>query len=197
MGYSVGHWEASTLVVETTGFTDRSWLDYNGHPHTEALRMVERFRRGDFGHLDLDITFEDPGAYAKPWTVSVPLELFADTELLEAVCKENEKDASHLSGALDTQPTATIKGVPEIWAAFAGAYEIQDKDKVRPAVVSLSGDAVFLNLDGTGPQQLLAISETTFSQSGNVIQFVADGQGTVTHFLILTVEGEDRAVRKR
>ena len=193
----MGRWEDGTLVVESTGFTDRSWLDYTGHPHTEGLRMVERFRRRDFGHLDLDVTFEDQGAYTKAWTVSVPLELFPDTELLEAVCKENEKDVSHLSGAPDGQPTPTIKGVPEIWATFAGAYEIQDKDKVKTAVVSLSGDALFLNLGGTGPQQLLAISETTFSQSGNVIQFVADSQGTVTHFLILTVEGEDRAVRKR
>lgn len=197
MGYSVGHWEDGTLVVESTGFTDRSWLDYNGHPHTEGLRMVERFRRRDFGNLDLDITFEDPGAYAKPWTVSAPLELFPDTELLESVCKENEKDVSHLSGGPNGQRTAGIKGGAETWATFAGAYEIQDKDKVKKAVVSLSGDTLFLNLDGTGPQELLAISETTFSQSGNVIQFVADGQGTVTHFLILTVEGEERAVRKR
>jgi hypothetical protein len=197
MGYSVGHWEDGTLVVESTGFTDRSWLDYIGHPHTEGLRMVERFHRRDLGHLDLDITFEDPGAYAKPWTVSAPLELFPDTELLESVCKENEKDIARLSGAPDLQLAATSTGVPESWATFAGAYEIQNNDKVRSAVVSLSGNALFLNLDGTGLQQLLPISKTSFSQSGNLIQFVADGQGSVTHFLILTVEGEERAVRKR
>jgi hypothetical protein len=197
MGYSVGHWEGGTLVVESAGFTDRSWLDYDGHPHTEGLRMVERFRRRDFGHLDLDIMFEDPGAYAKPWTVAAPLELFPDTELLEAVCNENEKDVSHMPGKPAGQQTAEIKVTREILAKYAGAYEIQEKGTIRPAVVSVSGDALFLDLDRAGPQQLVAISETNFSQSGNVIQFVADSDGVIAHFLIHTVEGEERAIRKR
>jgi hypothetical protein len=196
MGYSVGHWEGDTLVVETTGFTERAWLDYDGHPHTESLRMLERYRRRDFGHLDLSVTFDDPGAYSKPWTIAVPLDLFPDTELLEAVCRENEKDFARMT----SRPTGRADDVQvarETLARFAGAYEIRKKDRVTPAVISLSGDSLFLDLDGTGPQHLVAMSQTNFSYSGTVIQFVPDAQGAVTHFLIRAVEGEDRADRKK
>src|SRR5512132_804311 len=71
MGYSVGRWDGDTLVVESFGFNDRTWLDHDGHPHTEALRMTERYRRRDFGNLDLEVTLSDPAAYTKPWTVGV------------------------------------------------------------------------------------------------------------------------------
>ena len=98
VGYSVGHWEQDTLVVETTGFSaDLSWLDDPGHPHTEALHVTERFRRGDFGHLEVRITINDPKAYTKPWTVTENFNFLADTDLIENYC-ENEKDAAHLTG---------------------------------------------------------------------------------------------------
>ena len=89
MGYSVGRWDGDTLVVESFGFNDRTWLDHDGHPHTEALRMTERYRRRDFGNLDLEVTLSDPAAYARPWTVAVRAELAADTEMIEWVCNEN------------------------------------------------------------------------------------------------------------
>jgi hypothetical protein len=197
MGYSVGQWEGDTLVVESTGFTDRSWLDYDGHPHTEALRVVERFRRRDFGHLSLEVTFEDPGAYARPWTVAVPLDLVPDTEILEAVCRENEKDFSRMSGGPAGQPAVDTTVPRETLARYAGDYEIQGNEKIRPVMISLSGDALFLNIDDTGPQRLFPMSGTSFSYSGTVIQFVANGQGAITHFLMHAVEGEDRADRKR
>jgi hypothetical protein len=81
MGYSVGHWEGDALVVESLGFNDRTWLDRNGHPHTEALRMTERYRRRDFGHMEIEITLNDPAVYARPWTVALNAELVPDTEL--------------------------------------------------------------------------------------------------------------------
>jgi hypothetical protein len=95
LGYSVGKWEGDTLVVETVGFNGMSWLDLVGHPSTDALRITERFRRRDFGHLDIQLTVDDPKAYTKPWTLNLPQLHFADTELLEAVC-EDEKDLKHL-----------------------------------------------------------------------------------------------------
>jgi hypothetical protein len=98
MGYSVGRWEGDTLVVETSGFNDKTWLDFRGHPHTEALKITERFRRQDFGHMRLDMTFEDPGAYTKPWTITMMVTLLPDMELLESVCLENEKDYARLVG---------------------------------------------------------------------------------------------------
>jgi hypothetical protein len=98
MGYSVGHWDGDTLVVDTTGFNGKTWLDVNGHPTTEALHVTERFRRRDFGHLDLQLTIDDPKAYSKPWTVNLSWQFQPDTELLEYVCNENEKDLKHLLG---------------------------------------------------------------------------------------------------
>src|SRR5580693_827540 len=74
MGYSVGHWDGDTLVVESNGFNESTWLDSDGHPHTEALRMTERYRRRDFGNLELDVTLSDPAAYTRPWTVAVRAE---------------------------------------------------------------------------------------------------------------------------
>lgn len=98
MGYSVGKWDGDTLVVETAGFNDNTWIDTGGHPHSEELHVTERYRRRDFGHIDLQITINDPKAYTKPWTVSYPLALMPDTELLEYVCNENNKDIQHLVG---------------------------------------------------------------------------------------------------
>lgn len=98
MGYSVGTWEGNQLVVRTTGFNDKTWLDIAGHPATEALKVTERFSRRDLGHLDLEITIDDAKAYTRPWTVNVGATLLPDTELIEFVCNENEKDQPHLVG---------------------------------------------------------------------------------------------------
>jgi hypothetical protein len=98
MGYSVGTWEGNQLVVRTTGFNDKTWLDIAGHPVTEELKVTERFRRRDFGHLDLEITIDDAKAYTRPWTVNVGATLLPDTDLIEFVCNENERDLPHLVG---------------------------------------------------------------------------------------------------
>jgi len=98
VGYSVGHWEGDTLVVESSGYNDKTWLDAFGHPHTEALRLTERIRRTNAGHLDIKITINDPGAYEKPWTAGVGLELRTGEEPLEKVCLENERDLAHMVG---------------------------------------------------------------------------------------------------
>ena len=97
-GYSTGHWEGDTLVVETSGFRDDGWLDINGSPLTDAAKMTERFRRVDYGHLEIDITVDDPKAYTKPWTVTVRQLIQIDTELIEFICQENERDVPHLVG---------------------------------------------------------------------------------------------------
>lgn len=96
MGYSVGRWDRDTLVVETAGFNDKTWLDIMGHPHSEALRVVERYHRRDFGHMDVEMTFEDPKMYTKPFTIKVTDELWADSDIFEFFCNENEKDRAHL-----------------------------------------------------------------------------------------------------
>jgi hypothetical protein len=95
-GHSVGKWEGDTLVVDTVGFNDKSWLD--SYPHTEKLHLIERYRRPDRAHLDLEITVEDPGAFVKPWTIHAVWNLAPGEEMLEYVCTENNKDVPHIVG---------------------------------------------------------------------------------------------------
>jgi len=95
-GYSTGKWEGDMLVVDTIGFNDNAWLDAAQHPRSEALHMVERYRRRDFGHLDAEVTFNDPKFYTKPFSIKVTHLLQADSDILENVCGENEKDRIHL-----------------------------------------------------------------------------------------------------
>jgi len=96
-GYSVGRWDGDTFVVDSMGFNDQTWMDDSGLPHSDALRTSERFRRRDFGHLDLRITFDDVKNYTKPWSVDITFNLLADTELIENIC-ENELDGKHMVG---------------------------------------------------------------------------------------------------
>jgi len=96
MGSSVGRWDGDTLVIETRGFNDRSWLDGLGHPHSEDMRVTERFRRRDYGHLDAQITIDDPKTYSQPFTIKVTFRLQPDTDIFEWYCAENEKDRKHL-----------------------------------------------------------------------------------------------------
>ena len=96
LGYSVGRWEGDTLVVDSAGFNDRSWLDAMGHPHSEDLKIQERFHRRDFGHMDLSLTIEDPKMYTRPLTLKVTEVLLPDSDILESVCNENERDRVHL-----------------------------------------------------------------------------------------------------
>jgi hypothetical protein len=94
-GYSTGTWDGDTFVVDTVGFNDKSWLDDGGHPRSDQMRTTERFRRVDFGHLEVEVTFTDPVAYTRPWTVTLPFQLLADTDIIENIC-ENEKDMEHI-----------------------------------------------------------------------------------------------------
>jgi hypothetical protein len=97
-GYSTGKWEGDTLVVDTRGFNGKAWLDQLGRPTTEALHVVERFRRQDFGRMEIQITIDDPKAYTRPWTVTEAVYLQSDTDLLEFICNENNRDLEHLPG---------------------------------------------------------------------------------------------------
>ena len=94
-GYSVAHWDKNTLVVESSGFNDQTYLDGEGLPHSEDLRITERYSRPDFGHLVIEFTFTDPKNYERPWTATIPFKVMPDTELMEHLC-ENEKDFGHM-----------------------------------------------------------------------------------------------------
>lgn len=96
-GYSSGKWEGDTLVVQTNGLRDGLWLDATGNPLTDAAKLTERFRRENFGTLEIELTVDDSKAYTKPWTVKLNQTIKLDTDLLDFNCAENEKDASRLS----------------------------------------------------------------------------------------------------
>jgi hypothetical protein len=100
-GYSVGRWQGDTLVVDTIGFNDTSWLDARGTPHSTEMRLEERFRRRDYGHLEIGMTITDPRTFTRPITVNVVAELLPDTDLLEHYCAENEQDDKRMPGRAD------------------------------------------------------------------------------------------------
>lgn len=97
-GDSTAKWEGDTLVVDTVGFNDKFWFDDAAHPHTEKLHVTERYRRPDFGHLDFEVTIDDPGAYTRPFTLFGHSPLLVNTEIMEYVCNENNQDVSHIVG---------------------------------------------------------------------------------------------------
>jgi hypothetical protein len=198
MGYSIGRWEADTLVVESTGFNDTTWLDFGGHPHTELLRITERFRRRDLGHMDLQQTYDDPKVYSRPWTVALKADLVTDTELLEYICNENEKDYIHLVGKASDEKKNAVKVDPQVLSKYVGSYEFRspvDPGFVTLVNVTVSGDELFLDIGGKDKQATIPLSPTTFSALGSRIEFVANDQGVVTHATFQTVEGDLKGPR--
>ncbi len=195
LGYSVGRWEGDTLVVTTAGFNDRTWLDFSGHPHSEALRTTERFHRRDFGHMDFEMTLEDPKTFSKPITFKADKTLVADTDLLETVC-ENERIAQHLVGGNGFRLTS------EALAKYAGTYEVAPG---REALITVDGESLVLKLSRSGDIQTLAAqSDTIFVGRGNgtevltgdKVEFARDSGGAITGLTLHARRGEQKAVRK-
>jgi hypothetical protein len=96
-GHSIGRWDGDTLVVDRVGFDNRVWLDVESHPHSDQLHIIERYHRPDLGHLEIEITVDDPGVLAKPWTQKRVADL-AHEEIFEFICAENNKDVEHMVG---------------------------------------------------------------------------------------------------
>jgi hypothetical protein len=189
MGYSVGHWEGDTLVVQTAGFNDRGWLDIEGHPHTEALRITERFRRRDFGHMDLEMTVDDPKTFTKPFSFRMDQTLEPDTDLLESIC-EHDTSVPHMLGG------TAIKLPPEILSKYTGTYEYTTG---RAAAITFEGDLLFLQ-EGANPLKLPLApnSETEFVARaiGEHVEFIRDTGGQITGFVYHGERGDRKAVRK-
>jgi hypothetical protein len=198
MGYSVGRWDGDTLVVESNGFNDRTWLDNDGHPHTEALRVTERFRRPDFGHLEVLKTMIDPGALMEPWVVPFKYEYDADTEQIEYVCNENERDHQHLIGKASDQKGVEV--AKDILAKYVGSYEFSPPERpdLRMSLdIVLDGNGLVMAVGGA-KQPLIALSATVFATAeGAQIEFFKDDKGSVTHLIASIVEGDIKAVRKK
>ena len=192
MGYSVGRWEGDTLVVETHGFKDRTWLDFGGRPHTEALRVTERIRRRSLATLEIEETLEDTAIYARPWTVTLGAKLVVDTELLEYVCQENEKSRQHMIGKASDDAKNAVAVAPEILAKYVGTYEYRlPENPTTPMflTIRMEGGALY-----AGTRPLIPLSETSFGGGGRM-EVVRDARGDVLHLLIIGAEGELKAVR--
>jgi hypothetical protein len=142
MGYAIGRWDGDALVVESTGYNERTWLDFGGHPHSEALHITERIRRRDFGHLEIEERIEDPNVYARPWTIALRANLIPDTEVLEFVCAENERDRQHLVGKASDDRKKAVKVAPELLASYVGTYDFrfpENPTQSVPVAVTISG----------------------------------------------------------
>ena len=188
LGYSIGKWEGDTFVVTTAGFSDQGWLDSAGHPQTESLRLTERLHRRDFGHMDFEMTLDDPKVFTHPVTIKTVRELSPDTDLLEDVC-ENERDQVHMSG--DTG----VRVNPAVLATYAGVYQLAPG---REFIVSASGDLLFVQGLNEPKLPLLPQSETVFLSTATPtgFTFVKDTQGKVTSVIVHGDAGEQRATRK-
>ncbi len=176
-GYSVGTWDHDTFVVDTVGYNNRSWLDDAGHPHSEALHTIERFRRTDFGHLIMDLTIDDPVAYKKPWSIRMQFTIMPDTELIEDLC-DNEKDLEHISDVSAWGPEAPV--ATEVLAKHAGSYEFTVDNFHEVMEVSLSNG--HLKYFGA---QLRPVSDTEFAGTFGSIRFDQDGAGETTGMTVI------------
>ena len=193
MGYSVGRWEGDTLVVESAGFNDRSWLDRLGHPH---LRISAS--RSGSGGLTLvtsnsEITYDDPKTLTRPLTFSLAVNYAPDTEMLETVC-ENERSTAHLVG----KANAGLKVDETVLAKYVGKYQVQAGSPGTMAgffgksqTISLINGQLWMNAIPLIPQ-----SETRFDSAAAPIEFFTDAHGAVTHLILHANEGEGRYNRQ-
>ena len=195
MGFSVGRWDGDALVVESVGFKDRTWLDFAGNPHSEKLRVTERWRRLNFGQMEIEETLTDPEYYSRPLNVKVVGTLVPDTDLLEYVCAENERDRPKLIGrASEVRKQFTpVKVDPAVLSQYVGSYDFRFPE--NPSVpstwrVTMADGTLFLS-----GAPLTPLSDTRFLFSTNPVEFKKDAQGQVTHFVFTAVEG-DIVVRK-
>jgi hypothetical protein len=187
LGYSVGRWEGDTLVVESAGFNDRTWLDRAGHPHSEKLRVTERFRRVDFGHMQYQITFDDPETLTKPLTLSLAVNYRADTDMLENVCNENNRDKVHMVGTASTG----VQLNQAILAKYTGRYEFREGSRTVAGFMGLTQNVTLLNGQlYLNALPLIPLSETKFESTGAVAEFLLDGNGRARRLVLGQTEGE-------
>jgi hypothetical protein len=164
MGYSVGHWDGDTLMVESNGYNDKTWLDRRGASHTERLRITERYHRRDFGHMQLDVTYDDPGAFESPLRVVIEMEFVADNELLELVCNETSQLGSNWGGDISQAEESAVDVAPEILAKYVGTYEGYWLGNLIALEFTLEDGELSLRRNGVD-LRLIPQSETAFDCS--------------------------------
>jgi hypothetical protein len=193
MGYSVGRWEGDTLVVDSFGFNDRTWLDPIGLPHTEALHTTERYRRRNLGQVQVELTVTDPGAFAKAWTVTQDLQFGADTEMVEAFC---EDDQSHWIGRLSDVEHDAVTVPPVTLAKYVGVYSGLWGTRLRTVRIQLEGGTLYANGVADEKVRLVPQSETYFMAT-NGLSYDFDPAGNAAAFMVERhVSGDWRYMRQ-
>jgi len=192
MGYSVGRWEGDTLVVDSFGFNDRTWLDARGLPHTEALRTTERYRRRAVGLLQVELTVTDPGAFANSWTLVYDLRFQPDTEMIESVCEDKTRWIGRASDA----ERGAVAVPPDILAKYVGVYSGLWGERVRTVRVQLEGGTLYSSGLFGERVRLIPHSATTFMGTDGY-SFDFDPNGNPAAFMVERhVSGDWRYARQ-
>jgi hypothetical protein len=208
MGYSVGHWEGDTLVVESNGFNDKTWVSRYGISHTEALRVTERYRRSDFGHMQVEVTYTDPDAFVKPRGFTASMRLEVDTGLLEAVC---ERSSEQWLGTLSDAATQAVTVPPDVLARYVGVYTGIYSGRKRTYEISVSGGQLMATLAGPpiegglgavglddGPtRKLVPQSQTVFEGLGLGYKFIVNDKGQATDLIVVHISGDYKFSREK
>ena len=199
MGYSVAHWDGDTLIVESNGYNDKTWAHRDGLPHTESLRITERYQREDFGHMVLEVTFEDPGTFDSVLHARIDLEFQGDNELLETVCAETLSSESRWTGAMTAADEIAVEVAPETLEKYVGTYDgYWLRDQTSLEVVLEEGELVLYRTPpyaeaetaGTGRSRLVPRSDTAFECScGLGFVFRLDDNGLATEVDEVHVSG--------
>jgi len=194
LGYSVGRWEGDTLVVESNGYTDRVWLDFDGHPHTEALRITERYTRRNFGGIDVQVSMVDPKAYPNGIRFTMPMKFQADKEIIELVCENHSRSQERIAKTKAVQavevPVATLSG-------YVGVYDLVDANNNKTvASITLEGSAILMDYDAKGKEALVPLSATQFSWAGSLMEF-STATGGVRTLTIHYAEGSETGPRRK
>lgn len=198
MGYSVGRWDGDVLVVESNGYNDKTWLHRDGLPHTESLRITERYSRPNFGHMRIDVTYEDPGVFTSTVNGVIEMEYVADSELLEVVCNESSEGTSHYSGTAEEAEKSIVSVDAATLDKYVGTYQGIWLGNLITLDVTREGTDLYIERTppyaetGTahvGKTRVVAQSENAFECCGLGFIFSAEANGVTTEILEVHVSG--------
>ena len=197
-GYSIGRWDGDTLMVESNGYNDETWLHRDGLPHTEMLRITERYSRPDFGHMRIDVTYDDPGTFNSTVNGVIEMRYVADSQLLEVVCNESSKGRSHYSGTAEEAEEKRVEVDAATLEKYVGTYEGIWLGNLISVVITREDGELYIErttpygetgIAHVGKTLLAAQSENAFECCGLGFIFTAEENGVTTEVLEVHVSG--------
>jgi hypothetical protein len=200
LGYSAGHWDGDTLVIESNGYNDKTWLTREGLPHTERLRITERYRRIDFGHIELTVTYDDPGTFTEPVQATIHLVNQPDEGMLETICNESAAGQKHYSGEISKSESEKVRVPLATLQKYVGTYQGLWLGNLITAEITLANGGIVLTrtprYSDTGGNtnsarsQLVPRSQTAFDCAcGLGFEFTVGADGVATEVLEVHVSG--------